>query len=131
MSKALDKRVRFAQLCLLPSPVSLELYSLCNFVRRQCLIARIYTPWLYYRALAVTWLYVARYASAWGYVTYQLHTEPKRGAWLLPVIAIGAVWATRSAPARDSAACRSHPIHRPRQDSRQVCSLIAGRRRCG
>lgn len=92
MSKALGKRVRFVPRCLLPSPVNFDLYSLCNFVRRQYLITRVYAPSLYYLALAIIWLYVTGYASAWGYGAYQLLTEPERGAWIPPAIAIGAVW---------------------------------------
>ena len=92
MSAALGKRVHFVPRCLLASPVSFDLRGLCNFVRRQYLITRVYVPWLYALALVLTWLYVLAWASAWGYALHHLLADPAGGAWWPPAIAMAMVW---------------------------------------
>ena len=55
---SLKKRVWFSPRCITPSPVDFDFRGLCEFIRRQYLITRIYIPGTYYAALSLLSLWV-------------------------------------------------------------------------
>ena len=88
MAEALGMRVHFVPSCMMVSPTSGGFMELASFVRRQYIIVRVYSPWLYLLAFAVMWLYVIGFTSAWTYLLRHLLADTSDWQWLWPLPAI-------------------------------------------
>ena len=70
LSRDLGLRVYFVAGCLTASPVDFQWGSMSNFIYRQYLLTRVYSPLLFSAALAVTSLYVAGFFSIVAYLVF-------------------------------------------------------------
>ena len=81
MCRQLKLRVYFVASCLLPTPVTMGLGDLVNFIHRQFLITRVYAPGLFWSALAVVSLFMAGWLSAASHVLVESWQRPGRFQW--------------------------------------------------
>ena len=92
MCRDLNQRIAFVAHCMVASPVQFDHGSLTNFARRQYLITRIASPWLYITALALTSLYVAGFTSAVGFLIAGAQSPTVAHLWWWPAGALLATW---------------------------------------
>lgn len=88
MCRDLKQRIAFVAHCLVASPVQFDRRSLTNFARRQYLITRIASRWLYVTALAFMSLYVAGFVSAGGFLIAGAWSPAVARLWWWPVGAL-------------------------------------------
>ncbi len=93
MCTDLERRVYFAERCLVGTPVSMRFGDLANFAHRQCLITRIYEPHLYGLALGASTLFLTGFVTAAAHSVYGLWRRPEGFAWCWSALACAAVFA--------------------------------------
>ncbi len=87
----MGKRVYYVRQCLIASPVDFDWKSLVNFAHRQYLITRVYRPWIYTAAVALTGVYVWGWWSAVLHAGHYLYHEPASMRWIPSVIVLAIV----------------------------------------
>ncbi len=92
MSRRLGLPVRYVHRCLVATPVDFTLTSLWTFARRQYVITRIYSPYIYAYALTSLTLWLAGFVVAWGWLIAWIARGGGDHGWILPAAAIVTVF---------------------------------------
>ncbi len=88
MARDLGMRVEFVPNCLVKTPISFTCSEFFRFARRQYMITRVYSPWLWLLALTATWLYTVAFVTAWVYAGLSFHHAQDPWIWLCPLSAV-------------------------------------------
>ena len=88
MARDLGMRVEFVPNCLVKTPISFTGPAFFRFARRQYMITRVYSPWLWVLALTATCLHTTAFVTAWVYACLSFHYAQDPWIWLWPLFAV-------------------------------------------